>query len=71
MNGVQADFKERVIEIEAYLDFVKKIDAGDTLLIQRDSCIPVYASIDQKNLIRTFQASAFLLLYNLMESTVE
>ena len=70
MNGVQTDFNERVIEIEAYLDFVKKIDAGDTLLIQRDSCIQTYTSIDQKNLIRTFQASAFLLLYNLMESTV-
>lgn len=70
MIRAQTDFRERVTEIEAYLAFVQKIEAGDTLLIQRDSQMPTYASTDQKNLIRTFQASAFLLLYNLMESTV-
>jgi len=70
MIRAQTDFRERVAEIEAYLAFVQKIEAGDTLLIQRDSQMPAYASTDQKNLIRTFQASAFLLLYNLMESTV-
>jgi hypothetical protein len=70
MNRVQTDFNGRVAEIEAYLTFVKKIDAGDTLLMQRDSIIPAYTSNDQIDLIRTFKASAFLLLYNLMESTV-
>lgn len=81
MIKAQTDFKERVIEIEAYFAFVQQIHTGEILLSRHDHFvsagslgvqrhIPAYTSLNQKNLIRTFQASAFLLLYNLMESTV-
>jgi hypothetical protein len=80
MIKAQTDFEERVAEIEAYFSFIQQINSGEILLTRRDDNhsnplreqrhIPACTSTNQKNLIRTFQASAFLLLYNLMESTV-
>ena len=70
MNRVQQDFQDRVAEIEAFFAFVEKIENGGTLLTQVGSYHPAYSSIEQSNLLRTFRASSFLLLYNLMESTV-
>jgi hypothetical protein len=79
MIKAQTDFNERVVEIEAYFVFIQQINSGEILLTQRDDNhsnpleqlhILAYTSNNQKNLIRTFKASAFLLLYNLMESTV-
>ncbi|MDZ4725565.1 MAG: MAE_28990/MAE_18760 family HEPN-like nuclease [Leptospira sp.] len=70
MISVQTDFRNRVSEIESYFTFIKQVDLGVTLLIKKDSREPVYTPNDQSDLIRTFKASSFLLLYNLMESTV-
>lgn len=71
MIRVQQDFQERVNEIEGYFDFVMNIADGNTLLIKKgEAREPVYTSQKQGDLVRTFKATAFLLLYNLMESTV-
>jgi len=70
MTFVQDDFQSRVDEIEAYFDFVKRVDEGATLLISKVSKEPAYSTTARDDLLRTFRASAILMLYNLMESTV-
>lgn len=71
MIRVQQDFRDRVDEIEAYFTFVINVDNGDTLLIKKGGGLEsAYPSQEQGDLVRTFKATAFLLLYNLMESTV-
>lgn len=83
MIGVDSDFMNRVAEVDAYLIFLEKIDAESILLMRRDQGMPVdgmpiqngkfvnaYSATEQSDLTRTLKASAFLLLYNLMESTV-
>ena len=71
MIRVQEDFQNRINEIEGYFAFVGNIADGDILLIKKtEDFVPAYSSQEQGDLIRTFKATAFLLLYNLMESTV-
>lgn len=70
MQGVVLEFNERVDEIEAYLDFIRRVDAGEVLLAKAETRDPAYSSIAQQDLLRTFKASALLMLYNLMESSV-
>lgn len=67
---MQGDFQSRVDEIEAYFNFIGSVDTGAILLLTSDNATSAYSTIEQANLLRTFRASAFLLLYNLMESTV-
>ena len=71
MIRVQQDFRDRVNEIEAYFNFVVNVDNGDTLLTKKGGSLePAYPAQERGDLVRTFKATAFLLLYNLMESTV-
>lgn len=70
MTTVQQDFQSRVAEIEAYFNFVARVDAGDTMLVASSDGQPAYTAAARDDLLRTFRASAILLLYNLMESTV-
>ena len=70
MTTVQQDFQSRVVEIETYFDFVKRTDEGNTLLVSSPSLQSAYSSTARDDLLRTFRASAILILYNLMESTV-
>ena len=70
MMMVQQDFKDRIIEVEAYFNFMQNIDNGTIHLTTSNLQIPSYSSNDRENILRTLKASAFLMLYNLMESTV-
>ena len=70
MIGVHKDFQDRVDEINYYFIFVQKIEKGETVLTQSNSIDLAYNHQERENLLRTFKASAFLLLYNLMESTL-
>lgn len=70
MIRVQNEFQGRVAEIEAYFEFIGNVDHGSTKLTQSDGHTPAYSSQAKDDLLRTFRATAFLLLYNLMESTV-
>jgi MAE_28990/MAE_18760-like HEPN len=71
MQLVVQEFQERVAEIESYLDFVRTVSDGSTLLRRASDNTPAYTSASQDNLLRTFKASALLMLYNLMESSVK
>lgn len=68
MNGVQEDFYERVSEIKYYLDFISEIDMKTISLVKGHE--PAYTKSQTDDLLRTCKASAFLLMYNLMESTI-
>ncbi|WJT04740.1 MAE_28990/MAE_18760 family HEPN-like nuclease [Leclercia adecarboxylata] len=68
MIGVQTDFQERVLEIESYLEFIKEIDKKSILLLKGNN--PAYTHSQTEDLLRTCKASAFLLMYNLIESTI-
>lgn len=70
MIRAQQNFQDRVREIESYFDFIGTVDAGTALIIHSNSKAPAYSPTTKSDLMRTFRASAFLLLYNLMESTV-
>jgi MAE_28990/MAE_18760-like HEPN len=70
MIRVQQDFQDRVTEIEAYFDFIRRVESGAISLTQTGASTPAYGATEKADLLRTFRASAFLLLYNLMESTV-
>ena len=70
MIRVHRDFQDRVAEIGDYFIFIQNVEKGDTELKQRNLDVSAYSVQERENLLRTFKASAFLLLYNLMESTV-
>ncbi len=69
MIAVQSEFQDRVQEIEAFFGFIHSVDSNQTVLMTQEGA-PAYSTSDREDLLRTFKASAFLLLYNLMESTV-
>lgn len=71
MQLVIQEFQERVAEIESYLDFVKTVGDGSTHLRRASDNTSAYTSANQDDLLRTFKASALLMLYNLMESSVK
>ncbi|MRT15208.1 hypothetical protein GJV07_23370 [Enterobacteriaceae bacterium RIT711] len=68
MIGVQEDFHERVSEIETYLKFIDDIDKKTIQLYMNGESAYNQSSTD--DLLRTCKASAFLLMYNLIESTI-
>lgn len=69
--GMQEDFRSRVEEIEAYFKFIQEVDEGKISLINQSAMVPAYAASQREDLLRTFKASIFLMLYNLMEATVK
>ena len=48
----------------------RSVDTDETLLIKSPDQGPEYSSTQQQDLLKTFKASALLMLYNLMESSV-
>lgn len=70
MQNVLQEFHDRVVEIEAYLEFFRQVDANEMLLVRAENSEPAYLPQQQQDLLRTFKASALLMLYNLMESSV-
>lgn len=70
MNTVFQDFQTRASEVEGYFDFVVRL-ADKELVVQSTldgtSALSNHASED---LLKTLKASCYLLLYNLIESTM-
>lgn len=71
MQLVAKEFLERVAEIDTYLNFVRTVSDGTTHLMRASDNLPIYTSNSQDDLLRTLKASALLMLYNLMESSVK
>ncbi|NEP78553.1 MAG: hypothetical protein F6K39_10405 [Okeania sp. SIO3B3] len=63
------DFKERSKEVSKYFIFLKNLEQGTIKLAMEGKGKPKIKEIDSE-LIKTLKASAFLLLYNLVESTM-
>lgn len=68
MQIVIDDFNQRKSEIEKYFDFLEKIESDYRFLRPIDQSQPPY-KIDDDHL-KIFRANGFLILYNLVESTV-
>jgi hypothetical protein len=64
MKQIEHDFKEKVNHIELYLNFLKNIENGAFLCSNKNK-----QSVDN-DLFKVLKANIFLLLYNLLESTV-
>ncbi|NEP38153.1 MAG: hypothetical protein F6K25_10720 [Okeania sp. SIO2G4] len=63
------DFKERSKEVSKYFIFLKNLEQGTIQLAMEGKAKAKIKEIDSE-LIKTLKASAFLLLYNLIESTM-
>lgn len=70
MLATNEEFLKRVSEIRAYVDFIRNLDSGVHRIISGDDNDPAYPPAVRENLLRTSKASALLMLYNLMESSV-
>lgn len=68
---MKADFQARKREISRYIRFVDEIAREKLTIVDSRSKDNVYDSGVQSELIKTLKASAFLLLYNLLESTLK
>ncbi|MBS0181791.1 MAG: hypothetical protein JSS39_05265 [Nitrospira sp.] len=68
---MQEDFQARVEQIEAYFAFIESIDSETVLLTSKDRKESAYSTSRREDLLRTFKANLFLMLYNLMEATVK
>ena len=70
MHLVAQEFRTRVAEIDAYVDFIAGLDDGSTRLLHGAAEQSAYSATQRDDLVRTFKASALLMLYNLMESSL-
>lgn len=68
-NKLFSDLDERVEEINQYFTFVKNLNKGTTRLCTDNNGKNKISKIDSE-LEKTLKATAFLLLYNLVESTM-
>jgi hypothetical protein len=72
MHSVQDDFKARSTEVNRYLLFLREFDARRVeFKAPTPGAQPVMAQAEQTALFKTLKANLFLLLYNLVESTVK
>lgn len=69
MLDVRRDFSTRVLEIKNYLDFASEIDAGTIGFVFNPGSSLNAANADSWS--KTLRASCFLLIYNLVESTMK
>src|SRR5437016_774035 len=70
MNSVFTDFQTRAREVEGYFRFVLRLAAEDVQLRHRANDDPVYTAAEHEELLKTLKAACYLLLYNLVESTM-
>ena len=68
---VQADFDARAKEVEEYFDFVKTLLSADSELSYTDKDGKPCAFSLTADLPKTLKANGFLLVYNLVESTMK
>jgi len=71
MTTVQQDFQTRAGEIENYFRFVERLAEGDIRLMASAAPTPPLNQDDYDSLLKTLKANGFILLYNLVESTMK
>jgi hypothetical protein len=70
MNSVKADFETRSKEVEGYFKFVLRLAGEDVLLRAPQTNDLAFSAQEHEELLKTFKATCYLLLYNLVESTM-
>ncbi len=71
MQTVQTDFNARAKEVDEYFDFVKSILSADSALTYTDDTGIACSLRVASSLQKTLKANGFLLVYNLVESTMK
>ena len=71
MIAVQTDFTTRADEVTRYFQFLRDFDEERVKFVSSPDGHTSMSSTDQVALIKTLKANGFLLLYNLVESTVK
>lgn len=71
MNTVQQDFQTRSAEIENYFKFVEALVEGTSVLHAAGGVTPAMTQEEFESLVKTLKANGFILLYNLIESTMK
>ncbi len=71
MIAVQTDFMTRADEVNRYFQFLREFDKGRVAFSALPNGQTSMSSTDQAALFKTLKANGFLLLYNLVESTVK
>ena len=70
MNSVFVDFQTRSREVEGYFRFVLRL-AGDELSLRKvQDNEAAFSTEEHEELLKTLKAACYLLLYNLVESTM-
>jgi len=69
MNSVLTDFQTRSTEVESYFQFVRSLAEG-TLEVRTPGSVTPLPNNQHEELLKTLKASCYLLLYNLVESTM-
>lgn len=69
MNSVLLDFQTRSREVEGYFRFVLRL-AKQELALQAEDGSDGYTAHENEELLKTLKAACYLLLYNLVESTM-
>lgn len=70
MNTVLTDFQTRAAEVENYFRFVRNLAEGTVELHNSPTGKTALPPSNQEELLKTLKASCYLLLYNLVESTM-
>lgn len=71
MTTVQQDFQTRAGEIENYFRFVKQLAEGSLQLTASGPGTTLPTQEEYDSLLKTLKANGFILLYNLVESTMK
>ena len=70
MNAVFTDFQTRAREVEGYFRFVRRLANEDLSLRKARDNEAAFSAQEHEELLKTLKAACYLLLYNLVESTM-
>lgn len=70
MNSAFLDFQTRSKEVEDYFQFVLRLENAEVALESKSVTQAAYTTHEHEELLKTFKATCYLLLYNLVESTM-
>ncbi len=70
MNSVFVDFDTRAKEVKGYFSFVLNLADDEVALRKAKGDNAAFSAEEHEELMKTFKATCYLLLYNLVESTM-
>lgn len=70
MISVFTDFQTRAAEVEGYFKFVLRLAKAELAVQNAASGSAAFSNDEHEELLKTFKATCYLLLYNLVESTM-